>query len=579
MVQSQDPPTFRYTVDWENGTNATTCGSSVDTPCIDVASVIRSFDLALGINGTDRTKVWFEVALVPGTYNGTGNLDNNLFGYANITFISTSSSSSLGVIFDAQVQGRPFKLVEPTALPVPYTNTTVTTVSFRGITFTNGQVSNTTLSYASGADRNVGGGGAFMMYVNNTGANVVFDTCTFHNNSARSTSAGHGGALRTGSGVPYQAPSNASLALLNCVFTDNSATVSGGAVHVESAVTTVTNGAFSRNHASNGSGGAIFIIADSAFVSNSNFVDNRAIMYGGAISLNSEYETTSQVATSNFSTNQAGFGGALAATNAYVNVTLSLFNLNNAMVSGGAVSVSNMGYFESVQSNFTKNNCVDGKGGAVRIEGDCEFYIHDSTLFQSNTANEGACISFSHSNGKINNTQFIDCNAYDDGGAIFTEFGIFSIANAVITNSSAQNGGAVYCSASKIDFYENVEIYDNVDIGSDSASDEPSGPGEIIPNSFNIYCGIDPPYTYCNFTGMDPFISMCGEPYIKEKQALTKGQLAGIIVGVILGAGVIAFGIGILITKTTIKSYFVPLIRSTNNGGEEDDEEEEDHHR
>ena len=97
----------------------------------------------------------------------------------------------------------------------------------------------------------------------------------------------------------------------NCNFINNTASEWGGAIRMSSG--NVENCNFTNNKANGnkGQGGAINSASGELTISNSKFTDNAASLYGGAIYFNN----TGTVENCNFTSNTAEYGGAVYLNN------------------------------------------------------------------------------------------------------------------------------------------------------------------------------------------------------------------------------------------------------------------------
>ena len=134
---------------------------------------------------------------------------------------------------------------------------------------------------------------------------------------------GQGGAI-------YFSSSATSGTVSNCNFTDNSATVNGGAVYFFS-TGNVTNCNFTDNSANYG--GAVYFL-NTGNVTNCNFTDNTAY-YGGAVYFNSNGTVTNCNFTGNNATGDSARGGAIFFVN---NGTVTNCNfIGNIAATGSAI--------------------------------------------------------------------------------------------------------------------------------------------------------------------------------------------------------------------------------------------------
>ncbi len=139
-----------------------------------------------------------------------------------------------------------------------------------------------------------------LVLIQNTEA--VFDNCTFTN----TTSTGAGGAVRvdtaskgagTFNGCTFSnctgqnggaiviTNANTSLTLTDCVFSDNQATASGGALYSTNGITTLRNCSFTANKAANLAGATYITTGTVHFDTGCTLRSNSAVNGGGAVSI------------------------------------------------------------------------------------------------------------------------------------------------------------------------------------------------------------------------------------------------------------------------------------------------------
>ncbi|EGC33666.1 hypothetical protein DICPUDRAFT_18219, partial [Dictyostelium purpureum] len=249
-------------------------------------------------------------------------------------------------------------------------------------------------------------------------------------------------------------------------------------------------------------------------------------------------------------------GGVFTISFTLLNITNSVFS-NNAAISGAALSAHGSQTYVKIFNSKFLNNRSNGKGGAINLRSSV-FSDISNCEFSGNSASSGGSISLEYTELlNLNNCSFDNNDVSLKGGAIFTSFGDINFNQVTITNSNASEGGAVYCAASKLNMPNNTVLANNIDSGNGTDAYEYNFGFKVSVNSYNIYCALDPTYTYCDISGDEPYSSLCGYVEINDKDSgLSKGQLAGIIIGATLGAAVIAFGAAWLISKTTIGEHY-----------------------
>ena len=178
--------------------------------------------------------------------------------------------------------------------------------------------------------------------------------------------------------------SGATVALDDCVFDGNNATQDGGAVWVEGGNLTIIGGEFSNNSAS-GNGGAVLAL-DAAVViqDGTRFEGNKAVEGGGLYCGGSGSNASASCSISDaiFTSNNASSeiaivdideettttslygGGAAAFVYGVVDITDSVFELNYAQLSGGAL-YGGTGSDMTIDGCTFEENSTPGYGGAV----------------------------------------------------------------------------------------------------------------------------------------------------------------------------------------------------------------------
>ena len=212
-------------------------------------------------------------------------------------------------------------------------------------------------------------------------------------------------------------------------------------------------------------GGAVYFTGDRAsiLVYQSIFVSNTASQSGGAIHLDVKHLNCS-ITESTFIQNSASSCGALTIVkyndNSIIKIIDSIFNYNSAESisnsGGGAVCIMNTTALIS-KSTFVGNTAA-GFGGAM-VSHNSTVVINDTT-FHNNTAglDGGALITYIHpSNYTITQSTFIHNQAGDDGGAIFVGHRGSYVRLEMCTftsNHAIDRGGAIAIFGSTIEITE-----------------------------------------------------------------------------------------------------------------------------
>ena len=239
----------------------------------------------------------------------------------------------------------------------------------------------------------------------------IFRTCTFHNNTINGQ-YGIGGALYI---------SNSNITVQQSLFKENTATFRGGAIHMQKTRGSFVNCTFERNSAKSlrnekSAGGATYSCDRSNItVQQSLFKENTATYSGGAIHMQ---KTRGSFVNCTFERNslkglpdKISFGGAICSLHrSNITVQQSLFKENTATYSGGAIHMQKTrGSF--VNCTFERNSakCFPNKktaGGAISSKDRSNITVQQS-LFKENTATySGGAIHMQKTRGSFVNCTF-----------------------------------------------------------------------------------------------------------------------------------------------------------------------------
>ena len=178
--------------------------------------------------------------------------------------------------------------------------------------------------------------------------------------------------------------------------------------------------------------------------------------YGGAI-YTSDYNTNSKVVIENctFNDGYAIYGGAIYMGAGYLSISNSQFLNNYAYNYGGAIACENTLNVTVSKTKFIKDYSIDDAGGAIYVKSSpiaidhCDF-INCSATF-------GGAVASLNSDVRLNYINTYNNTAKWDGGAIYHMYGKFYSSQGNFNNNSARNGGAVF-----IDNSTNLLMISNV---------------------------------------------------------------------------------------------------------------------
>ena len=219
-----------------------------------------------------------------------------------------------------------------------------------------------------------------------SGASLTLQNLTLRRGYAGTAVGGAGGAIKVAGSAGL-----GTLTMTACVLASNSATTSGGALHVTGSSVYLTKCTFSANDAPKGGAVALAQLApagssaySSASITGCRFAYNLAAAttttdgLGGAISVEASYFS---IGTTRFDRNSAGrHGGAIAllSHSGYYPPGINsgtVFASNTAAARGGALYVTNANvrvFGASFEGNSAGTSGASGEGGAV-------FLAHPST--------------------------------------------------------------------------------------------------------------------------------------------------------------------------------------------------------
>lgn len=245
-----------------------------------------------------------------------------------------------------------------------------------------------------------------------------------------------------------------SVSVSGYTFTNNSATLNGGAIYTKSLLD--IDVCEFKSNTSNADGGAIMLdtVNGNGTVTASKFYQNVAIN-GGALSIEAATlnVTSCEIGKENLANTATTNGGAIYVGSGSANLTVDsqyeYKSLNyNTATNGGAICVSEGAV--SVDGYTFKNNLASTSGGAIYSNDELDV---TNCYFESNgsetTANGGAImLDTDSSDGTVATSQFYK-NMATYGGALSIANGTWSIEGCEFGKESSgnvatTNGGAIY---------------------------------------------------------------------------------------------------------------------------------------
>ena len=208
------------------------------------------------------------------------------------------------------------------------------------------------------------------------------------------------------------------LKVLDVNFKNNNINGSGGAINInsDSAYVLLNNATFRNNYATQG--GAIYINSRTSKVEiiNSKFINNTALNSGGAICI--ESALSANIFNSSFVNNTAlqDFGGAIFTNLSNISIRNSIFTSSKAYM-GGAIYDNNSNL--SIVNIIANNNTATYYGGAIyKQEGSST--INSSSFNENSALNGGAIFVVNATSFNVISSNFTSNKAVYGEGAIFT---------------------------------------------------------------------------------------------------------------------------------------------------------------
>ena len=235
--------------------------------------------------------------------------------------------------------------------------------------------------------------------------------------------------------------SNSDIVITDNIFENN--TANNGAVFYSTDSTKfVFEDNTLNNNTANNDGGAVYISSTSfqtPSIQGNTFSENIATVNGGAISI---VKGDPIIQSNTFSNNTSyNLGGAIFGSDTcYVDISNNSFAANSA-TNGGAI------YFTSADSvdishNILRNNYASGSGGAL-YSAETDIYL-DNNLLYENKAYDGGAIYINDSLPVLTSNTIINNEADQYGGMIYILNANPKIINTISWDNTASGGNQIY---------------------------------------------------------------------------------------------------------------------------------------
>ena len=273
---------------------------------------------------------------------------------------------------------------------------------------------------------------------------ILLIDCVLNNNYAED----YGGAAYSESTVKAN----------GCSFDSNTAVNHGGAIYAKYVYVNSDKKSkqskFSKNHASNDNGGAVYVTGDAGFY-NTEFNSNTALVDGGAVFAKGNVDVNTCTLVSNKANGAKStscYGGAIRANG--VGVTNSVFKNNLAENCGGAIYADFVSLYSGV---FEENVALTGDGGAIYTN---TFYfdVKNATFYNNLAIKDGGAIYLKNENHiKFSQCTFVINHAGDEGGAIYLDStsSYLQLINNLFLGNNANDGWIVFNKGSYGSIYNN----------------------------------------------------------------------------------------------------------------------------
>lgn len=249
-----------------------------------------------------------------------------------------------------------------------------------------------------------------------------------------------------------------SVSFENSNFTNNSAILYGGALCINDANVTVINSIF-KNNSAYLRGGAIFLARSNLSSTNSQFISNALDVggpaYGGVLcGEDSDVILKDCIFSKNWmnSHSRQGFGGAVYLFDGTVSVIGCNFTDNFAMDYGGAICLldnnANISGCSFIRNSVNRGSYISSAGAIYATGGNVSI---SQSLFSNNAAENGASIALDETEVSINKCDFLNNSAGFNGASVYSNNVNLTIIDCDFFNNTCKyNGGAIYLNNGRI---------------------------------------------------------------------------------------------------------------------------------
>jgi hypothetical protein len=317
----------------------------------------------------------------------------------------------------------------------------------------------------------------------NVGSNV---TVNISGLSIRNGMAPPSASYATEDGGAIAIQSGATVSVINCTLTGNSASNVGGGIW-NSGTLTLSNCHLSGNHASRLGGG---IANEGALtLTNSTLSSNSASQDGGAIE--NVVDALDNPGTVTLTNSTISGNSALAGGGIWNRGTLTLSNCTlsgNSAIDGGAIK--NLGALTLGNCNLSGNDASRLGGGIVNVGG--ALTLTNSTLSSNSASQDGGAIENdidaldNPGTLTLTNSTLSGNSASNDGGAIFN-FATLTLTNCTLSgNSTPGHGGGIDNEVKEFEIAGTLIMSNSVVAQNSAGSGGPDVQGRVNSLGFNL---------------------------------------------------------------------------------------------
>jgi len=316
------------------------------------------------------------------------------------------------------------------------------------------------------------GGGAIIFKGNtsNDGLNITGGDFVRNFNTSTALGEGEGGALFLTSSTAA-----APVLIQGARFEENTARSNGGAISIDGNTTLALDDVDLRlNRTSTGAGGAISARnnASLTLLNDTQVQTNTSAAQGGGLSLVDAAQAT--IRDSSFQMNTAVLDGGAISANSSLNVERSVLEANIAR-SGGGINLEGSGGAVSMSSTVLDSNIVSLAGGGLNHSGAQSLTIVDSTLSNNRATFNGGALNLdptpsrppiqlqnttvsgntasgrggglslgSNAQVALNNVTVVNNSVANTGGGLSNEFGgSLALQNTIVAGNTATTGSDI----------------------------------------------------------------------------------------------------------------------------------------